>query len=140
MTKLILYTDGAARGNPGPAALGIVLTDPRGKEIEALGETIGRATNNEAEYRALLRGLERARTHHATEIEIRTDSQLLAQQLKGVYRVRAENLKPLHIQGQRALAQFARVAIRHIPREENRRADALANQALDRAPVDPKGF
>ncbi|OGO36939.1 MAG: hypothetical protein A2Z03_02620 [Chloroflexi bacterium RBG_16_56_8] len=140
MSKLILYTDGAARGNPGPAALGIVLTDAKGNEIEALGETIGRATNNEAEYHALLRGLERARHHHATELEIRTDSQLLAQQLKGAYRVRAENLKPLNIQAQRALAQFARVAIHHVPRAQNGRADALANQALDRAAVDPTGF
>ena len=133
MSKFILYTDGAARGNPGPAALGIVLTDAQGNEIEALGETLGRATNNEAEYRALLRGLERASHHHATELEIRTDSQLLAQQLKGDYRVRAENLKPLHIQAQRALAQFERVGIRHIPRAQNGRADALANQALDAA-------
>jgi ribonuclease HI len=133
MTQVILYTDGAARGNPGKAAIGIVLTDARGKEIEALGETIGEATNNEAEYRALLRGLQRAAIHCAARIEIRTDSELLAQQLNGEYRVRAPNLKLLHAQAQRALARFARVSVRHIPRERNRRADALANQALDRA-------
>jgi len=128
--KIILYTDGAARGNPGPAAIGVVLTDASGKEIVALGEAIGRTTNNEAEYRALLRGLERAK--HAEELEIRTDSELMARQLNGAYRVRAANLKPLHDQARRALARFQRVTIDIIPRELNRRADALANEALDR--------
>ena len=129
--KTILYTDGAARGNPGPAAIGIVLTDERGNEIEAFGETIGETTNNVAEYRALLRGLERA-ARHADAIEIRTDSELLARQLNGAYRVRAANLKPLHTHAQRALKQFKRVTIAIIPRELNRRADALANEALDK--------
>jgi ribonuclease HI len=128
--KIILFTDGAARGNPGPAAIGIVIADEQRNEIEAFGETIGAATNNEAEYRALLRGLERA-AQHASEIEIRTDSELLARQLNGAYRVRAANLRPLHAQAQRALAQFKRATIAIIPRELNRRADALANQALD---------
>jgi len=127
--KIFLYTDGASRGNPGAAAIGIVLMDERGNEIEALGETIGTATNNEAEYRALLRGLERA-AHRATEIEIRTDSELMARQLKGTYKVRAENLRSLHDQAQRALKQFKRATIVIVPRELNRRADALANQAL----------
>jgi len=130
--KIALYADGAARGNPGPAAIGIALTDERGNEIEALGEAIGHATNNEAEYRALLRGLERA-ARHADAIEIRTDSELLARQLNGAYRVRAANLKPLYAQAQRALKQFKRVTIAIIPRELNRRADALANAALDKA-------
>ena len=128
--KIILFTDGAARGNPGPAAIGVVITDNDGKEIEAFGETIGHATNNEAEYRALLRGLERA-VRHSNIIEIRTDSELLARQLSGAYRVRAANLQPLHAQAQRALKQFTRATIAIIPRELNRRADALANAALD---------
>ncbi len=128
--KIILHTDGAARGNPGPAAIGVVITDTSGKEIEAFGEAIGHATNNEAEYRALLRGLEHAARHGDT-IEIRTDSELLARQLSGAYRVRAANLQPLHAQAQRALQSFARVTIAIIPRELNRRADALANAALD---------
>lgn len=127
--KIILYTDGASRGNPGPAAIGIVLVNPSGKIVEEFGEPIGTTTNNEAEYRALLRGLERA-LHHATEIEIRTDSELMARQLKGTYKVRAEHLKPLHEQAQRALKKFKRVTIAIIPRELNRRADALANDAL----------
>lgn len=130
--KIILYTDGAARGNPGPAAIGIVLTDAHDNEIETLGERIGNTTNNEAEYRALLRGLERA-APRADAIEIRSDSELLAQQLNGAYRVRAANLNPLHAQVQRALAHFARVSVRPVPREENARADALANAALDKA-------
>lgn len=129
--KIILYTDGASRGNPGAAAIGVVLKDERGNEIEALGEPIGAATSNEAEYRALLRGLERA-AHHGTEIEIRTDSELMARQLKGIYKVRAGNLKSLHEQAQRALKKFKRATIVIVPRELNRRADELANQALDR--------
>lgn len=131
LMKIILYTDGASRGNPGPAAIGVVLADSRGKIIEEFGERIGTTTNNEAEYRALLRGLERA-LHHATEIEIRTDSELMARQLKDTYKVRAEHLKPLHTQAQRALKKFERATIAIIPRELNRRADELANEAFDR--------
>ncbi len=132
MPHVILYTDGAARGNPGPAAIGVALTDSTGRLLLEFGEAIGEATNNEAEYRALLRGLERALAQHANEIEIRTDSELLARQLGGNYRVRAANLKPLHDQAQRALRRFAHFSIRHVPRAQNRRADALANAALDR--------
>lgn len=131
MMKFILYTDGAARGNPGPASIAIVLLDSHGRTVQAFGTSIGRATNNEAEYRALLRGLEIAISHQAEELEIRTDSELLALQLKGRYRVRAKNLVSLHEQAQRQLARLARVSIRHIPREQNRLADTLANQALD---------
>ncbi|MBI5029642.1 MAG: ribonuclease HI family protein [Chloroflexi bacterium] len=129
--NLILYTDGAARGNPGPAAIGIVLTDATGKQIEAIGEAIGNTTNNEAEYRALLRGLEVA-VKHGDEIEIRTDSELMARQLNGSYRVKAEHLKPLHEQARRVMAKFKSAKIAIIPRAFNKRADALANQALDR--------
>ena len=132
MARVILYTDGAARGNPGPAAIGIVLTDAKGSILFELGETIGKATSNEAEYRALLRGLERAAAHHADEIQVRTDSELMARQLKGAYRVKAANLKPLFDQAQRALAQFKHATIVIVPRELNRRADALANAALDK--------
>ncbi len=133
MARVILYTDGAARGNPGPAAIGIVLTDAKGSILLELGETIGKTTNNVAEYRALLRGLERAAALHADEIQVRTDSELMARQLKGAYRVKAANLKPLFDQAQRALAQFKHATIEIVPRELNRRADALANAALDKA-------
>ena len=129
---MILYCDGASRGNPGPAAIGVVLTDLRGNELATISEKLGTATNNEAEYRALLRGLERAVSLQSDEIEIRTDSDLLAQQLDGNYRVRAANLKSLHQRAQRECKHFKRVSIKHIPRERNRRADALANQALNK--------
>ncbi len=129
--KFILYTDGAARGNPGPAAIAVVLLDSHGQQIEAFGTCIGQATNNEAEYRALLRGLQLAVSHKAEALEIRTDSELLALQLKGKYRVRAQNLKSLHEQAQHELARLAHVSVRHIPREQNRLADRLANRALD---------
>lgn len=128
--KLILFTDGAARGNPGPAAIGIVLMDAQRNVIAELGEAIGNTTNNEAEYRALLRGLEIA-GKHGNAIEVRTDSELMARQLKGSYKVRAEHLKPLHEQATRALKRFKQSTIVIIPRELNQRADALANQALD---------
>jgi ribonuclease HI len=128
--KIILYTDGAARGNPGPAAFGVVLADPSGHEIYANGQAIGKATNNVAEYRALLFGLEHA-APLADEIEIRTDSELMARQLNGAYKVHADHLKPLHEQAQRLLKRFKRVNIVIIPRALNRRADELANQALD---------
>lgn len=131
MPRLVLYTDGAARGNPGPAAIGIVLRDMNGSEIASFGQVIGETTNNEAEYRALLRGLALA-AKHGDEIEVRTDSELMARQLKGTYRVRAANLKPLYDQAQHALARFKRANIVIVPRELNRRADALANQALEK--------
>ncbi len=129
---LILYTDGAARGNPGPAAIALVLLDGHGRRLEAFGEFIGEATNNEAEYRALLRGLRLAINHKADTLQIRTDSELLAMQLKGDYRVRAHNLKPLYEQAKKELERLPHVSISHIPREQNRHADRLANQALDR--------
>ncbi len=131
MPKAIICIDGAARGNPGPAAIGILLTDEHGKELESVAEAIGIATNNEAEYRALVRGLELAARHHATEIEVRTDSELLAQQINREYKVRASSLKWLFAEAQRAMAPFSRVNVQQIPREQNRRADALANHALD---------
>lgn len=130
--KLILYTDGAARGNPGPAAIGIVLADENRNEVAALGEAIGNTTNNIAEYRALLRGLDIA-IKHCDEIQIRTDSELMARQLLGAYRVRAEHLKPLYEQAKQAMAKFKSAKIAIIPRALNKRADELANEALDQA-------
>lgn len=132
MTRMLLFIDGASRGNPGDAAIGVSLADEKGTEIESLSESIGHVTNNEAEYRAFLRGMERALSFHPDELEIRTDSELLARQLKRAYRVRAENLKPLWNQAQRAISRFKRVNFVIIPRELNSRADTLANQALDK--------
>ena len=129
--KVVLHVDGGARGNPGPAAIGVVISDPGGEVLEELGETIGVASNNVAEYRGLLRGLERARALGATEIEIVGDSELVARQLTGAYKVKHPAMKPLHAEASAALRAFGRWSIRTVPRAENARADELVNQALD---------
>jgi ribonuclease HI len=129
--KLILHVDGGARGNPGPAAIGVVVSGPGGDPIDEIAETIGEATNNVAEYRAVLRGLERARELGATEIEIIGDSELVARQLSGAYKVKHPAMRPLHEQAAAALRGFDRWSIRTVPRAENARADSLVNAALD---------
>jgi len=131
MVRYALYADGAARGNPGPAAIGAVLYDSTGRAIVEISEAIGEATNNVAEYRALIAGLEAALAHHPDELLVRLDSQLLVRQLTGEYRVKAANLEPLYEQARRLLASFPTVSIEHVPRSQNREADRLANQALD---------
>ncbi|MDR5683035.1 MAG: ribonuclease HI family protein [Armatimonadota bacterium] len=131
--KVIVRPDGASRGNPGPAAIGVVIEDGQGAVLREISEAIGPATNNVAEYRALLRGLEEAAALGATEVEIRTDSQLVANQLRGTYRVRSPVLAGLHEAARRILARFRHTEVRPVPREENARADRLANRALDRA-------
>ncbi len=129
--KLVLHVDGGARGNPGPAAVGVVISDADGDVVEEIAERIGVATNNVAEYRAVLRGIERARQLGAREVEIVGDSELIARQLTGVYRVKHPALKPLHAQAVGALRGFDRWTVRTVPREQNAGADALVNQALD---------
>jgi ribonuclease HI len=129
--KLVLHADGGARGNPGPAAVGVVISDADGHVVEEIAERIGVATNNVAEYRAVLRGIERARQLGAREVEIVGDSELIARQLTGVYRVKHPALKPLHAQAVGALNGFDRWTVRTVPREQNAGADALVNQALD---------
>lgn len=139
--KLRLFVDGAARGNPGPAAIGVVVQDGRGRVIAEVGETLGETTNNVAEYRALLRGLREARKRKADDLEIRTDSDLLVRQINGTYRVKSPHLIPLHGEAIAALGVFRRWRIAHIPRTANAAADALANKALDAAdqgPVTPR--
>jgi ribonuclease HI len=128
---LVLHVDGGARGNPGPAAIGIVISTPEGEVVEELAERIGPATNNVAEYRALLRGVQRAKELQATELEIVGDSELIARQLSGAYKVKHPSMKPLYDQALAALQSFARWRIRTVPRAENARADALVNAALD---------
>ena len=129
----LLHCDGAARGNPGPAAIGAVLFAPgRVEPVVAISERIGRATNNEAEYRALIAGLQAALEAGVTRLLVRLDSELLVQQATGNYRVKAANLKPL-FERLRALARrFASITFEHVPRERNSIADDLANAALDR--------
>ena len=131
--KLVLHVDGGARGNPGPAAIGVVVSEPGGEVLDELAERIGEATNNVAEYRAVLRGLERARELQATEVEIVGDSELVARQLAGAYKVKHPALKPLYAQALSALRGFDSWSIRNVPRAENAEADALVNAALDAA-------
>jgi ribonuclease HI len=131
--KVVLHVDGGARGNPGPAAVGIVISSPNGDVLDEVAETIGVATNNVAEYRALLRGLERAGALGATEVEIVNDSELVARQLTGAYKVKHPAMKPLYEQAMAALRGFDGWRVRSVPRAENARADELVNQALDAA-------
>jgi len=129
--KLVLHVDGGARGNPGPAAIGLVISTPEGDVLEEVAQRIGQATNNVAEYRALLLGLERVQARGATEVEIVGDSELVARQLTGAYRVKHPAMKPLYQEAMARLAGFESWRVRTVPRAENARADALVNQALD---------
>ncbi len=131
--KLVVHVDGGSRGNPGPAAAGAVLRTPDGELVAEASQTIGRATNNVAEYRALLLGLERARELGATVVEVVNDSELIAKQITGRYKVKHADMKPLHAEARRALAGFDRWSIRSVPRAQNADADALVNAALDAA-------
>jgi ribonuclease HI len=129
--KLVVHVDGGARGNPGPAAIGVVISSPDGEVLEELAEPIGVATNNVAEYRALLRGLDRARVLGADEIEIVNDSELVARQLAGAYKVKHPAMKPLYEEAIAVLRGFDSWRIRSVPRAQNARADELVNRALD---------
>jgi ribonuclease HI len=131
--QAILRCDGASRGNPGPAAYGFVVTDPRGKVLASEGRYLGKLTNNEAEYRGLIAGLEAAAALGVRELDVRLDSELIVFQLTGRYRVRAANLLPFYQRARSLLAAFPKAAVRHVPRAQNSRADALANEALDQA-------
>jgi ribonuclease HI len=130
---LVLHVDGGARGNPGPAAIGVVISEPDGAVVEELAETIGHATNNVAEYRAVLRGLERAVALGADEVRIVNDSELVARQLTGAYKVKHPAMVPLFAEAQAALGRFGAWSIRSVPRAQNAAADALVNRALDAA-------
>jgi ribonuclease HI len=131
--KLVVHVDGGARGNPGPAAAAAVLSTPDGQVLDEAEELLGVATNNVAEYRGLLLGLERAATLGATEVEVINDSELIAKQVNGIYKVRHADMKPLHAQALRSLARFERWSVRSVPRAQNAAADALVNRALDAA-------
>jgi ribonuclease HI len=131
--KLVVHVDGGARGNPGPAAIGVVVSEPDGGVIDEVAERIGEATNNVAEYRAVLKGVERALALGATEVELVGDSELVARQLTGAYKVKHPSMKPLYAQAVAALSKFDRWRIRTVPRAQNARADELVNAALDAA-------
>lgn len=128
--KLVVNVDGGARGNPGPAAIGVVVSEPDGTVIDEVAERIGVATNNVAEYRAVLKGIERAQALGAGEVELIGDSELVARQLTGAYKVKHPSMKPLHAEALAALSGFDRWRIRTVPRAQNARADALVNAAL----------
>jgi ribonuclease HI len=131
--KVIVHVDGGARGNPGPAAAACVITSPEGVLLGEHAQLLGTATNNVAEYRALLLGLQRARELGASEIDVVGDSELIAKQVNGLFKVKHEAMKPLHREAMAALEQFERWSIRTVPREQNEHADALVNAALDQA-------
>ena len=131
--RVVVHVDGGARGNPGPAAVGVVVSTPDGEVLEEASAVIGEATNNVAEYRGLLLGLERASALGASVVEIVNDSELVARQVGGIYKVKHEGMKPLHRQAMEALSRFDDWTIRSVPREQNARADELVNEALDEA-------
>jgi ribonuclease HI len=133
--KIYIVTDGASRGNPGPSAIGYGLYDPNWNVIEEQSQYIGKGTNNEAEYRALMAALDKATHYTKDEIEHYSDSELLTRQLKGQYKVRAENLKPLFDKVSLKIKDFKSVKHHHVRRSDKRvqKIDELANQALDKA-------
>jgi ribonuclease H / adenosylcobalamin/alpha-ribazole phosphatase len=129
---LIVNCDGAARGNPGPAGIGVVISDEDGEVLDEIAEGIGVATNNVAEYRAAIAGLARAAELGAHEVLLRSDSRLLIEQLEGRFRVKNPTLQRLHGEARQAAGRFERVAFQHVRRERNKEADRLANEGVDR--------
>src|SRR3954454_20534694 len=129
--RVIVNVDGGARGNPGPAAIAAVVSTPEGEVIDAVGQPIGPATNNVADYRALLLGIERAKALGASEAEFVGDSELIVRQVRGEDRVKNEDLKPLHARAVSGLRSFKRWSIDNVPRAQNEAADMLVNETLD---------
>ncbi len=134
MKQFSVYTDGGARGNPGPAALGVVIMDANGKVVKEFTRYLGETTNNQAEYKALIAGLEQVgKLSKPPSVSLRAflDSELVVKQMKGEYRVRDEDLKPLFAKAQKLSQAFGRIIFTHIRREKNTHADSLVNKALD---------
>jgi ribonuclease HI len=131
--RVVVHVDGGARGNPGPAAAAAVASTPDGGVLAERSAYIGEATNNVAEYRSLLLGLELARDLGAREVEVACDSELVARQIGGEYKVKHAGLKPLYLEAMRQLREFERWSVRAVRREGNVRADELVNEALDDA-------
>lgn len=129
---LRLHADGGSRGNPGPAGIGVVITDERGQVLKRLSTFIGRATNNVAEYAALIEGLEAALEYEPAAVTVFMDSELVVRQINGQYRVRKPDLQPLYGRAKRLLARIPETRVQHVPRERNQGADRLANEAMDR--------
>ena len=131
MKRAVLYADGAARGNPGPAGAGAALIDGEGRVVGEAMRFLTHATNNVAEYTALIIGLEEAQRHDVQDLDIRMDSKLVVEQMNGKWKIKHPNLRPLAQQASALLASFPTWQIRHVPREQNVIADALANRAID---------
>lgn len=133
--KIFSYSDGGARGNPGPAAIGVLICDEKGTSLFEQGETIGETTNNVAEYQAVIKALELAQEFGAEEIVHHMDSELVTKQLRGEYRLKAEHLKPLFLKVKELEKKFKKITFIHVPREhpQMRRADRQVNRALDEA-------
>jgi ribonuclease HI len=131
LRRVRIFSDGAARGNPGPAGAGAVVLDEKGHVLKKLGRFLGRQTNNVAEYEGLLLGLRWARAHGAREVEMRADSQLLIRQLQGSYAVKNEVLRRLHAEALALLRSFDKYELLHVPREENAVADEMSNRAIN---------
>lgn len=130
LKKVVIHSDGVSRGNPGPAAIGAIIRDERGRLLASISQPIGRATNNQAEYRAIIAALEKALTLGARQVELNSDSELVVRQIKGQYRVRKEALRPLYQRVKELQSLLEGFTVRHIPRQQNREADKLANAAL----------
>jgi ribonuclease HI len=131
--NVIVNVDGGARGNPGPAAAACVVRSPAGELLDEQAQLLGTATNNVAEYRALLLGLARARKLGASEVEVIGDSELIAKQVQGLYKVKHPSMRPLYLEAMEAFRAFEKWSIRTVPRAQNADADALVNAALDQA-------
>jgi ribonuclease HI len=130
VNRVIICTDGASRGNPGPAAIGATIKDEQGKLIARISKRIGQATNNQAEYRAVIAALEEATRLGAKQVDMNSDSQLVVRQINGEYRVKKSTLKPLYQQAKKLQSLFNGFTITYIPRQQNQEADNLANMAF----------
>ncbi len=132
-TEIVAHIDGASRGNPGPAAYGVVVKTAEGESLAAFSKFLGQATNNVAEYQGLLAALDYALKHRHTRLRVMSDSELLTRQIGGKYKVKSPDLKPLHQRAMELIGHFAAFSLLYLPREQNREADRLANRALDAA-------
>jgi len=130
--KLIIYTDGGARGNPGPAGIGVLILNDQSEKLAEISEFIGEATNNQAEYRAVLKAIKKAGEYTDNELHFYLDSELVVRQLSGEYRVKNKDLAPMFVKIYNETLGFKKVKFSHIPREKNKEADRLANLAMDK--------
>jgi ribonuclease HI len=137
--KLIVETDGAARGNPGLAGAGVIIKDEQGRRIETIGKYLGVTTNNQAEYRALIEGLRAVARHGPEAVTVRMDSELVVRQMSGQYRVRHPELLPLYIEATELVTSLPNVTFVHVPREKNPGADHVANMAIDSRMIKGRG-